>query len=234
MVLRLDRLVRLSAIASVALFTACQSATTPDVSTSETTETSAEPAETATGTDAPQETALPDPESDAAEATPTEDPQTTASPSPAAIAQSCSARAFVTDPDPAGLNVRNGPGTDFAVLDVLPTTEPVEVSIVGTTDGWFLINEAQSASQQELDQPGWVYAPHLGVTTTSISLDNPDAPAKLYEAPDGFSGVKAEVPKFSEVSLLDCSGDWLEVQSESAIGWLSVGEQCSNPTSTCP
>ena len=161
--------------------------------------------------------------------------QTAVAPSPTTQAeQSCSTSAFVADTDPAGLNVRSGPSSDYEVIDTLPTNEPVEVSIVGAKDSWFLLNEAYSQGQQELEQLGWVYAPLLGVTTTSLNINNPDAPAPLYAAPDGNANVKAEVPKYTEVSLLSCSGNWLQVQTGGTTGWLAVGDQCSNPASTCP
>lgn len=226
---RLNRLIPISAIAGITLIAgvACQSAET-ESAPDEAVET------------APTEAATTEP---AAESVPSE-PSTTetssesapviASQPPTTAQQSCSAAAFVADTDPAGLNVRSGPSSDFEAIDTLPTSEPVEVSIVGATDGWFLLNQAYSSAQQELEQPGWVYAPLLGVTTTSLDINNPDAPAKLYESPDGASNVLAEIPKFTEVSLLDCSGDWLQVQSSNTAGWLAVGDQCSNPLSTCP
>jgi SH3-like domain-containing protein len=120
------------------------------------------------------------------------------------------------------------------VVDTLPTDGPVEVSIVGAANGWLLLNEAWSASQQELEQPGWVYAPLLGVTTTSLDINNPDAPAPLYAEPDGSATVKAEVPKYTEVTLLNCKGDWLEVEAQGTTGWLAIGDQCSDPTNPCP
>lgn len=231
--MKFNHVARLTAIAGLLLTTsiACQRATDSAPSDEATT--------------APTDSVeTPDPAAPSPEATvPTEPPvdagagsQETAAAPPATTQadQSCSVSAFVADPDPAGLNVRSGPGSDYAAIATLPTNEPVEVSIVGAQDDWFLINEAYSQGQQELEQLGWVYAPLLGVTTTSLDINNPDAPASLYEAPDGFSNVKAEVPKYTEVSLLSCSGNWLQVQTGDTTGWLAVGDQCSNPSSTCP
>jgi SH3-like domain-containing protein len=97
-----------------------------------------------------------------------------------------------------------------------------------------LINEAWGVEQQALPQPGWVYAPLLGVSTTSLNINDPEAPTTLYAEPDGSAAVVAAIPKYSEVTLLGCSGNWLQVQAPDATGWLAVGEQCSNPVSTCP
>ena len=232
-VMSLNQLVRYGAIAGLLLASsACQSS--PE--SAPPNDTSAVPAETAPAPE-PDEAPTDEATEPAPEPTAAETPNSTPSPTPAETAaaeMSCSATAFVADTDPAGLNVRSGPGSDFAIQDTLPTNEAVEVSIVGATNGWFLVNEAWSADQAELEKPGWIYAPLLGVTTTSLDINDPEAPASLYEAPDGFSGVKATVPKFSEVTLVDCAGDWLQVQTSDTTGWLAIGDQCSDPTSTCP
>lgn len=237
--MRLNQLLRHGAIASLVLISgiACQSSPTPPTPTDQTTESPTEAPGVDTGAPTEQsptnEITSPGGESTAPEQT--DQPGTTTPPQTAAtVAQTCSVSAFVADTDPAGLNVRGGPGSNFEVIDTLPTNAPVEVSIVGVTDGWFLVNEAFSQSQQELEQPGWIYGPLLGVTTTSLDINDPEAPASLYESPDGFSNVKAEVPKFTEVTLVSCSGNWLQVQAGDTTGWLAVGDQCSNPTATCP
>ena len=230
----LNQLMRYGAIASLLLASsACQSSP----GSPPPTDTSAVPAETAP---APDSDAAPSPDEtpeSVSEPPAAATPNPTPSPAPVETAtaeMSCSATAFVADTDPAGLNVRSGPGSDFAIQDTLPTNDAVEVSIVGTTNGWLLVNEAWSTNQAELEQPGWVYAPLLGVTTTSLDINDPEAPASLYEAPDGLSAVKATVPKFSEVTLVGCSGNWLQIQTSDTTGWLAVGDQCSNPNSTCP
>jgi SH3-like domain-containing protein len=148
--------------------------------------------------------------------------------------QACSVSAFVADPDPAGLNVRSGPGSNFSVIDTLPTDGPVEVTITEAAGGWMKLDVAWSMQQQELEQPGWVYAPLLGVTTKDGSATDA-ALVPLFSTPnDSDTNVKARVPKFSEASLLSCAGDWLQVQTEEAAGWLAAADQCSSPVTTCP
>ncbi|MEM1281429.1 MAG: SH3 domain-containing protein [Cyanobacteria bacterium P01_H01_bin.152] len=220
-----------SATASCLLLTvACQSS--PETA----------PEATAPVADDTAETAAPSSETPTSETAPTAEtseaarPSTTADTTVAAAtpAQSCSTAAFIVDTDPAGLNVRGGPSSEFTVQDTLPTATPIEVTIVGATDEWFLINEAWSEDQQELQRPGWVYAPLLGVSTTSLDINDPEAPTTLYAEPDGSAMVTAEIPKYSEVTLLGCTGNWLQVEAPDATGWLAAGEQCSNPVSTCP
>ena len=213
--------------ASCLLFTiACQSSPDPEA-------TPSPPADSPT-TEEPTTTAPATPPVNETETMPENGDTANTAPVATTPAQSCSATAFIVDTDPAGLNVRSGPGSDFAAQDTLSTAEPMEVSIVGATGEWFLINEAWGVEQQALPQPGWVYAPLLGVSTTSLNINDPEAPTTLYAAPDGSAAVVTEIPKYSEVTLLSCSGNWLEVQAPDATGWLAVGEQCSNPVSTCP
>ena len=146
----------------------------------------------------------------------------------------CSASAYVADTDPTGLNVRGGPGSEFEVIDVLPTDGPVEVAIASSVNEWLQLNVAWSLAQQELEEPGWVYAPLLGVTTRNNDAANPDAAVPLFSEPDAAAEVTAELPQFAEVSLISCSGDWLQVQSGETTGWLADENQCSNPVTTCP
>ncbi|NER80615.1 MAG: SH3 domain-containing protein [Leptolyngbya sp. SIO1D8] len=173
--------------------------------------------------------------SDTLPSTPSTDASETdaANPSEEFPEQSCSASAFVADTDPAGLNVRSGPGSDFSVVDTLPTDGPVEVTISGAAYGWLKLATAWSMERQELEAEGWVYAPLLGVTTRSDTA-NSEAPVPLFATPDAAANVRAELPKFTEVSLLTCSGNWLQVESGDASGWLATDNQCSSPVATCP
>ena len=146
----------------------------------------------------------------------------------------CSAAAYVTDTDPAGLNVRSGPGSEFEVIDTLPTDGPVEVEITGSANGWLKLEIAWSLAQQELETPGWVYAPLLGVTTRLDGTSQSSDTAPLFANPDAASEVMVEIPQFTEVSLLSCSGPWIEVQSGETTGWLADENQCHSPVTTCP
>ncbi|MEL7316411.1 MAG: SH3 domain-containing protein [Cyanobacteria bacterium J06559_3] len=148
--------------------------------------------------------------------------------------QQCAAAAYVADTDPAGLNVRSGPGSEFEVIDTLPTDGPVEVEITSSANGWLQLDIAWSMAQQELETPGWVYAPLLGVTTHNNDASQPSDAAPLFSTPDTASEVIAEIPQFTEVSLLGCSGPWLEVQTGETTGWLADENQCHSPVTTCP
>lgn len=147
--------------------------------------------------------------------------------------QQCSASAFVADTDPAGLNVRAAASGEAAVIDTLPTDGPVEVTLVAAANGWLKLDVAWSLQQQELEEPGWVYAPLLGVTTRSGTSDTADG-VPLRSTPDTSADITASLPQFTEVSLVSCSGDWLQVEADSTVGWLAAENQCSSPVTTCP
>ncbi|MEO1095816.1 MAG: hypothetical protein AAFX01_13050 [Cyanobacteria bacterium J06638_28] len=208
-----------SATDSASDTTAADASTTPSEETATTPETTdSDASETS---EAGEETASDTADTPVAEAVP-------------AAEQSCSAAAFVADDDPAGLNVRSGPGSDFPVIDNLPTDGPVEVTIAAAANGWMKLSVAWSMQQQELEEEGWVYAPLLGVTTRSEDGSSPDAPVALLADPDAAATVAAELPQFEAVTLLSCSGDWLQVQGADSEGWLAAGNQCSSPVTTCP
>lgn len=145
----------------------------------------------------------------------------------------CSASAYVADTDPAGLNVRSGPGSEFEVMDTLPTDGPVEVTIAAGADDWLKLSVAWSLQQQELESAGWVYGPLLAITTRN-NAGNPAAEIPLLTSPDRAAEVLATVPAATEVTLMGCSGDWLQVKTNATVGWLAAGNQCSSPVTTCP
>ncbi|MBE7386031.1 MAG: SH3 domain-containing protein [Leptolyngbya sp. SIO1E4] len=187
----------------------------------------------------PQTDATPPSAADISDATspetPSEATDTTGAETPAPVAEtSCSAAAFVADPDPAGLNVRSGPGSDFPVIDTLPTDGPVEVTITGSAYNWLKLTTAWSMEQQELEEAGWVYAPLLSVTTRNSNPESVDAQVPLFATPDAAATARAELPNLTEVSILTCTSDWLQVKSGEAMGWLAAENQCSSPVASCP
>ena len=49
--------------------------------------------------------------------------------------------ARVYDTDPAGTNVRSGPGTDYSIVKTLPSDRPVLVTITGSVGEWMRIED---------------------------------------------------------------------------------------------
>src|SRR4051812_13346244 len=87
----------------------------------------------------------------------------------------CDFHAYSDDSDPAGTNVRSGPGTSYAVIGVL-LPETVEESysfgpefaVTAFDHGWFQIGDANygdyggEGEKRVFDGPGWVSAKLVG------------------------------------------------------------------------
>ncbi len=145
----------------------------------------------------------------------------------------CQTAAYVIDPDPKGLNVRSGPGSQNKLLATLPTVqaEPavkVDVQVTGFSQGWLRISQAYDLYRKPLlKQAGWVHAPLLGTSTRT----SPNRKVSLYSSP-GAKAV-AQIPDLSQVSILSCKGNWLEVKHGNHKGWLRPQDQCAISETTC-
>lgn len=156
-----------------------------------------------------------------------------AAPAAAAVAPppagetACSFGAFVNETDPAGLNVRAGPGTEHKVLGTLPpirrsADDPpiqamVEVEVVAGAGGWFKIRAAQDNTALIEGPPrpmyrgsGWVSGRKLTVKSQAlVGRERPDAKAAaVLRGRDDMSvgGLSDDSP------LLGCSGRWALVE----------------------
>jgi len=163
----------------------------------------------------------------------------------------CRARGFSTDLDPAGTNVRSAPRVDAPVIGrVAPqaqigpnTYEGVEFEIVGSKDGWLLIQKPDPETGLKLDAVhaaegrGWISGKLVGVVPGSRALRSAprrDAPvvAELVGqnwGPDSFivSTVHACDGKYVEITGALGSGEQLEPRR----GWSYA--PCSNQLTTC-
>ncbi|MCK5898015.1 MAG: hypothetical protein KAG06_02965 [Methylococcales bacterium] len=162
---------------------------------------------------------------------------------PFIFAGNCAVYAYVTDPDPAGLNVRASP--KGKILGIIPTHDAsgVTVKIVDAKQGWMKIQEIEILDAgTEFDMPsnGWV---HGSMLTVDFRIQQGDRDISLYQAPVNtpkkiqiFHTDKNEpLPKIT--NILDCRSGWLKVtvkKAKKAIkGWLAAKNQCSNPLTTC-
>ncbi|MFK3649570.1 SH3 domain-containing protein [Lysobacter enzymogenes] len=154
---------------------------------------------------------------------------------PAAVAAppagetACSFGAFVNETDPAGLNVRAGPGTAHKVLGTLPPIrrsgdEPpisamVEVEVIAGADGWFKIRGAQDndalvegAQRPMFKGTGWVSGRKLAVKSQAqVGRQRPDAKAPAVVS--GRDGMGFDSDAFvGSARLAGCSGRWALVE----------------------
>lgn len=152
----------------------------------------------------------------------------------------CSFRAWAADPDPQGLNVRSSPNLKSDILGHYIWRKNadagnfVEFNVKGFKDGWFLIDGGSYGDYG--DAPvvppysgrGWVHGSRIAGQLLGLTHGlraEPDAKAAekpLGKAPD------AVVVK----QLLACKGDWVKIDTDVGIGWVSG--LCSNQVTTCP
>ena len=148
---------------------------------------------------------------------------------------SCSVSANMLDEDPAGTNVRSGPGGGFAAIGRLPTDRTDLIEIVAAKGSWVKIARAiDEEGETFFERQGWVYAPLLGMTVSW----NPNDPKKaghhnLYAGPGGKSRVLGRVAPEAAVTLESCQGKWVKVKQHGRTGWLAPEAQCTNTKTTC-
>ncbi len=128
-----------------------------------------------------------------------------------------------------GVNVRAAPSTQARVLlNLRPEGTPV-FDITGHSNGWFRISRAIEAESEEriFTGTGWVHRSNLGMRVAHYD-------PRLFSAPSRRSRVLANLGgQEPDVTLLSCSGEWVQVRAGSRIGWLPPGAQCTNPLTTC-
>ncbi|MBN2223865.1 MAG: SH3 domain-containing protein [Deltaproteobacteria bacterium] len=156
----------------------------------------------------------------------------------------CNCNAYVVDTDPAGTNVRTGPGTDYTVIGTLPTGRPVRVHIAGSVGEWMRISsytvfdEAAKGSSTDID--GWVSGKLLAVTTrvSTYAADDSRGFVTIYESNSykSHDDVLAEIgriPVNSAITLADAHGNWVKVNYKGVEGWLDPVSFCGDPFNEC-
>jgi hypothetical protein len=165
-------------------------------------------------------------------------------------ASQCETRGYSTDKDPKGTNVRSAPRADAPIIGRLAprarlgpdTYEGVEFEVVGSKDGWLLIQKGDPASGLVLDAAhaadgrGWISGRLVGVSLGRRFLRatphrDAQAVADLLGpnwGPDSFivSVVHACRDKYVEVT-----GVGMPTGGKPLRGWTWA--PCSNQLSTC-
>jgi hypothetical protein len=163
-----------------------------------------------------------------------------------AASPACEIRAFQTDPDPNGTNIRSAPRADAPVIIRLPPrvfldpghSDSVgwEFAVIGSRNGWLLIKNVHwvNVPDQLWAGPGWMWGGLAGVSLRSVVLrasPRRDAPVidQLMDLekgwmPDSFlvSQIHGCRDKFVEVSIS---------QPKRLRGWSR--EPCPAQLTTC-
>lgn len=143
----------------------------------------------------------------------------------------CNVDAYVVDPDPKGLNVRDAPGVGGKVVAAIPLdTDGTVVHIVASDpNGWVQINRAETIGGAVVfDKKGWVSGNMLGIATRGYDGKG----VKLY-ARARVRKAQGTIPSEAEVKVAGCEGDWMRVKYKSLSGWLDPADQCPNPVTNC-
>jgi hypothetical protein len=154
----------------------------------------------------------------------------------------CDATVFVGDDDPAGLNVRSGPGSGHAVIAKLH--EATWAHVTGSNGAWMRIDRATiddgegGDGRAEFSGEGWVYGPLLGVE----GAGGDDGSGTIVRAQPSADARKVGIiaPDDGEATVQGCRGEWLELEHRSFAnpgsvvrGWARAGDICINPNTVC-
>lgn len=148
---------------------------------------------------------------------------------------SCSIRAWVTDKDPKGLNVRSQPNAAGKVLATLKAgtdDDEIIVNVVGYSNGWVKISGATKVSGDEVfSDIGWVSAKMLETGTKGDK--NYDDAVQLYALAKTSSKKTGTVPSEASVRIAGFSCGWIKIELKGKTGWIRTLNICGNPVTTC-
>lgn len=159
----------------------------------------------------------------------------------------CSISAITNHKGPNGLNIRAGPGPDYAVIGRIPPPRADyagEVDITGAEDGWFRIDDAwmpdygEDNDEHVFDGEGWVSGRYLYSWIETRYLRSGPSTSKPIvidlsrPGPDGQSGGG---DSFQVEHFYDCLGNWVELEGTyfgaRVRGW-TFGT-CASQVTTC-
>ena len=163
-------------------------------------------------------------------------------------ASQCETRGFSTDRDPKGTNVRSAPRADAPIIGRLAplarispdTSTGVEFEIVGSKDGWLLIQKGDPAADFTLDPAnaadgrGWVSGKLVSVTLGRRYLRA--APRRDGAVVLDLFGPNWGPDSVAVSALHACQDKYVEVTATPPRGKTVRGwswSPCSNQLTTC-
>lgn len=142
----------------------------------------------------------------------------------------CSGRAYVSDIDPKGLNLRAGPGIQYPIVGNVPAKSQPQgpavpvgptFEVLGFQSGWFHVKSSGvydlggTKSYAMFKGLGWVsqkkvsFAEEEMVGDMDIGYSRPDKKSTIvYD----FNKMKPDDVRIS--SMIDCRGNWRQVDVE--------------------
>lgn len=160
----------------------------------------------------------------------------------------CDFYAYSDDSDPAGTNVRSGPGTSYDIVGVLkPETVQEsysftpEFQVTAFDNGWFQIGDAHygdydgEGEKAAFKGPGWVSAKLVEFEIEDPNLrDAPSLDARVTRAMDYDTAWQLDGVRIAAIHA--CEGGFLDVtitnaSGETKRGWVTG--LCGNQATTC-
>lgn len=140
--------------------------------------------------------------------------------------QACHVNVYARDPDPKGLNIRKGPGSEHAVVAQI-RDDDARFEVTGASGKWLRIRQAAGPDGTVyFKSEGWVYAPLTAVRAIKAR--------GLGVSPAGGSGASiGKIAADEEAAVQSCEGEWVQVQTPKTTGWLPPGNHCGNPVTGC-
>lgn len=113
------------------------------------------------------------------------------------------------------VNMRIGPGTDYAV-DWLYTKKGLPLEIIQEYDNWRRVRDSDGAE-------GWIYQSLLSGKRTAIAAPwnrGKDQLMELREEPADKSEAVAKVEPGAVGSISSCNGEWCDISFGQTEGWM--------------
>ena len=106
--------------------------------------------------------------------------------------------------------LRTGPGSNYETIQSLPRGTAV-IILNQEIDDWWLIQVGEYA--------GWVRATSTAeIHSFGVTIE----PTNLRREPDSNSESLQSLSRNTDITILGSSGDWVLVQAENRIGWISA------------
>lgn len=143
---------------------------------------------------------------------------------------------FINDYDGPFTNIRNAP--KGAIVDKIPTSDAVALSVVRQVNGWWLIdgNEYWSAEKDDVTLHGsksgyWIHSSVLGMGTRNYGGQK----LTLRKDPSSKAAVTYSFTKELTLVSLDIKGEWVKVKTTDSkhTGWIKKEWLCGNPVTNC-
>lgn len=160
----------------------------------------------------------------------------------------CDFHAYSDDSDPAGTNVRSGPGTSYEIIGVLLPEEveesysfTPEFQVTAFDNGWFQIGDAVAGQYADGPErtvfmgPGWISAKLVEFDIEDWRLrDGPSLESNVILSMDSDTPWSLDDARIQAVHA--CEGGSLDVTlvnppGDTKRGWVT--DLCGNQATTC-